>query len=117
VDFLYTAFRFVVDKSKAIYSTVSICREFVVESATNPQHPDMSKCCGIVVDLSKSCGFLWICCTTCYTANPQLIEKVEFKLIGYGQFYWRRSIERTETAIPSFNTKWRDRGRPVRILV
>jgi hypothetical protein len=54
--------------SRKPYSTVSICCGFAVESPTNPQHLDMSRCCGFVVDLSKSCGFvvdsLWICCTS-----------------------------------------------------
>jgi hypothetical protein len=52
VDLLWiccTAFRFVED--------FSICCGFFVESTTNPQHLDMSRCCGFVVDLSKSCGF------------------------------------------------------------
>jgi hypothetical protein len=63
MDLLYsfsiccTAFRIVVDESKAI-STVSICCGFAIESTTNPQHLDMSRCCRFVVDLSKSCGFV-----------------------------------------------------------
>jgi hypothetical protein len=31
--------------------------QFFVESTTNPQHLDMSRCCGFLEDLSKSCGF------------------------------------------------------------
>jgi hypothetical protein len=55
-------------------STYSICCGFAVESTTNPQHLDLSRCCGFVeklwicrkvVDLSKSCRNLseklWIC--------------------------------------------------------
>jgi len=57
---------------------------------TNPQHLDMSRCCGFVVgdrfvvdllyNISICRGFvvdllwIWICCTTCCITNPQQIE-------------------------------------------
>jgi hypothetical protein len=66
-----TAFRFVVDKSKAIYSTVSICCGFVVQlfdllwiccrvhnKSTTSWHVEMLWICQKVVDLSKSCEFV-----------------------------------------------------------
>jgi hypothetical protein len=56
VDLLYSFFRLVVESRKP-YSTVSICCGFIVESTTNPQHLDMSRCCGFV-EKSKSCGFV-----------------------------------------------------------
>jgi hypothetical protein len=54
VDLLYSfsicrkAFRFVVDKSKAIYSTVSICCGFAVDLLYS-----FSICCGFVVGYEK----------------------------------------------------------------
>jgi hypothetical protein len=69
--------------SRKPYSAASICCGFVVESTTNPQHLDTSRCCEFVVDL------LWICCTTCCTTNPQQcttnpqqIEQVKFELMA-----------------------------------
>jgi len=47
------------------YSITSICCAFVVESTTNPQHLDILRCCGFVVQLR---------CTT----NPPQIEVMEF---------------------------------------
>jgi hypothetical protein len=61
--------------SRKPYSTVSIHCGFAVESTTNPQHVDMSRCCGFVEKL-------WICCTTCAT-NPQQIEQVDFELYAW----------------------------------
>jgi hypothetical protein len=55
VDLLWiccTAFQLVVDKSKAILHYFDfLWTGFVVESTTNPQHLDVSRCCGFVVDL------------------------------------------------------------------
>ena len=60
--------------SRKLYSTDSICCGFVVESTTNPQHIDKSRCgfveklwiCRKAVDLlwicRKAVDLLWICC-------------------------------------------------------
>jgi hypothetical protein len=59
-----TAFRLVVEKSKAILHCIDFSR-FVVESTTSPLYLDMSKCYGFVVDLVESrkvVDLLWILC-------------------------------------------------------
>jgi hypothetical protein len=69
---------------------------FVVDLLLSPQHLDMSRCWGFIVDLSKV-EKLWICCgfvvdllsNLMYTTNPQQIEQVEFELkaIAGSNFY------------------------------
>jgi hypothetical protein len=49
---------------RKLYSIDSICCGFAVESTTNPQHLDMSRCCGFVEKLwicRKAVDLLWIC--------------------------------------------------------
>ena len=70
------------------------------KSTTNPQHLDVSRCCGFIVDASICWQFvvdlliccsvasLWICCTACCTINPQQIAQVECKFIADSQPIW-----------------------------
>jgi hypothetical protein len=82
-------------------STCSICcttsctaNPQLFDFSTNPQHFDMSSCCGFVVDstTNRSSG-VWFSTRPqqveklCYkskscTTNPQQIEQVEFELYG-----------------------------------
>jgi hypothetical protein len=49
------------------------------KSTTNPQHLDMSKCCGFVVDSTTNVQQIEKLYNKS-TANPQQIEQVEFEL-------------------------------------
>jgi len=85
--------RFVVQGVVGIYGMLRTCcrRRFVVPHLQSRNVVDLLQtvdllwiCCGLVVQLSISCSIYvekWFCCTACCTANPQLIEQVEFGVL------------------------------------